>query len=165
MRYFTLVAFAAVFAALPALALAADPCALMSRADATALLGKPVAAGTAAGPARDEDSSGQVSYCTYRAGTSAIIVSVVEFASPAEAKKSLTLNLVKNRMDDDGAKVSEESGIGEKSFYAATTEGSMYVFLKGAKVVGVAIGGEGAPKPAAVKAALKASAMAVAAKL
>ena len=106
-----------------------------------------------------------MSYCTYRAGTSAIIVSVVEFSSPAEARKELTLKLVKDRMDEDGAKVSEEPGIGEKSFYASTSEGSMYVFLKGNKVVGVAIGGQGAPKAAAVKAALKASAIAAAAKL
>lgn len=164
MRYFTLLAFATVFS-LPAVALAADPCALMSRAEATALLGQPALAGTVSGPARDEDSSGQMSYCAYRAGTSAIIVSVVEFSSPAEARKELTLKLVKDRMDEDGAKVSEEPGIGEKSFYASTAEGSMYVFLKGNKVVGVAIGGQGAPKAAAVKAALKASATAAAAKL
>lgn len=41
----------------------------------------------------------------------------------------------------------------------------MYVFLKGNKVVGLAVGGSGAPKAAAVKALLKANAIAVAAKL
>ena len=165
MRYPTRLAFATMFVAIPSVALAADPCALVSRTDASATLGKPSAPGTSSGPERDEDSSGQVSYCTYRAGTSAMIVSVVEFASSAEATKALTLNMVKGRMDEDGTKVSEEPGIGEKTFYAVSTEGSMYVFLKGNKVVGVAIGGPGSPKAAAVKGALKANAIAAAAKV
>jgi hypothetical protein len=137
----------------------------MSSADASALLSQSAGAGQAAGPARDEDSSGQISFCTYRAGNTALILSVVEYSSPAEAKKALTLNLVKRRMDEDDAKVSEESGIGEKTFYAVSGEGSMYVFLKGNKVVGLAVGGPGSPKPAAVKEALKSRGMAVAAKL
>jgi len=164
-RNFTFLAFAAALVVLPGTALAADTCALVSRADASALLGQPAGAGAAVGPDRDEDSSGQLSYCTYRAATSTLIVSLVEFATPAEAKKALTLNLVKGRMDDDGTKVSEEPGIGERSFYAASAEGSMYVFLKGNKVVGLAVGGPGAPKAAAVKVALKASSLAAAAKL
>jgi len=153
------------FFAIPSTAMAADPCSLMSSADASALLSQSAGAGQAAGPARDEDSSGQISFCTYRAGNTALILSVVEYSSPAEAKKALTLNLVKRRMDEDDAKVSEESGIGEKTFYAVSGEGSMYVFLKGNKVVGLAVGGPGSPKPAAVKDALKSRGMAVAAKL
>lgn len=164
MRYLTLFTFAA-FAVFSGTALAADTCALVSRADASALLAQPAGAGAAAGPVRDEDSSGQISYCTYRAATSALIVSVVEFANPSEAKKALTLNLVKSRMDEEGTKVSEEPGIGDRSFYAASGEGSMYVFLKGNKVVGLAVGGPGAPKAAAVKGALKASSLVAAAKL
>jgi len=165
LRCLTLFALAAAFTALPVVARAADTCALVSGADASALLGQPAGSGAATPPARDEDSSGQLSYCMYRAATSALIVSVVEFATPAEARKSLTLNLVKSRMDEEGTKVSEEPGIGERSFYAASAEGSMYVFLKGNKVVGLAVGGAGAPKAAVVKGALKASAIAVAAKL
>lgn len=165
MRYFTLLVLAAACLSIPSAALAADPCALLSRAEAATLLGQPVGPGAAAGPVRDEDSSGQISYCSYRAGTAGLIVSIVDFASPAEARKALTLNLVKERMDEDDAKVSEEPGIGERSFYAVSSEGSSYVFLKGNKVVGVAVGGPGSPKPAAVKGALKASALAAAARL
>ena len=85
--------------------------------------------------------------------------------SPYQMFHHQTLNMVKSRMDEPGTKVSEEPGIGERSFYAASDEGSMYVFLKGNKVVGVAVGGPGAPKAAAVKDALKKSALAAAAKL
>ncbi len=165
MRYFNLFALVAVLTAPSDIASAADTCALISRADVSTLLGQPALAGAATGPSKDEDSSGQLSYCTYRAGTAALIVSVVEFSSAAEAKKTLTLNLVKGRMNEDGAKVTEEPGIGERSFYALSAEGSMYVFLKGNKVVGLAIGESGAPKAAAAKPALKANTIAVAAKL
>ena len=158
-----LIALAAFFA-IPSTVMAVDPCGLVSSADASALLGQSVGAGKAAGPARDEDSSGQISYCAYRAGSAGLILSLVEYSSPAEAKKALTLNLVKRRMDEDDAKVSEEMGVGERTFYAVSGEGSMYVFLKGNKVVGLALGGPGSPKPAAVKEALKARAMAVAAR-
>jgi hypothetical protein len=94
-----------------------------------------------------------------------LIVSLVEFSSPAEAKKAMTSNLVKKRMDGDDAKVTEEPGIGERSFYGVSDQGSMYVFLKGNKVAAVGVGGMNAPKTAAFKASLKASAMAIAAKL
>ena len=165
MRYFTLFALTAALTGLPGIASAADTCALISRTDVSTLLGQPALAGAATGPSKDEDSSGELSYCTYRAGTAAFILSVVDFSSPAEARKTLTLNLVKGRMNEDGAKVTEEPGIGERSFYALSAEGSMYVFLKGNKVVGLAVGGPGAPKAAAVKALLKANSIAVATKL
>jgi hypothetical protein len=164
LRYVSLFFIAGVLAALPFPAAAADACSLISRADASTLLSQPVNAGTADGPARDEDSSGQLSYCTYRGATASVLVSVVEFSSPAEAKKELTINLVKRRMDEDDAKVSEEPGIGERSFYAVSPTGSMYVFLKGNKVVALALGGSAAPKAAAIKAPLKADTMAIAAK-
>jgi hypothetical protein len=163
LRY-VLMALISLFA-IPSTAMAVDPCSLMSSADASALLSQSAGAGKAAGPTRDEDSSGQISYCTYRAGNAGLILSVVEYSSPVEAMKALTLNLVKGRMEEDDAKVSEEPGVGEKTFYAVSGEGSMYVFLKGNKVVGLAVGGPGSPKPAAVKAALRARVMAVAARL
>lgn len=58
---------------------AADACALLASAEATALLGQPVVQVAPAGPQRDEGSGGQLTYCTYRAATSAVVVSVVEF--------------------------------------------------------------------------------------
>ena len=163
LRYVLLVL--TTFFAIPSTAMAVDPCDLVSSADASTLLRQSVGPGKAAGPARDEDSSGQISYCTYRAGNAGLILSVVEYSSSAEAKKALTLNLVKRRMDEDDAKVSEESGIGERTFYAVSGEGSMYVILKGNRVAGLAVGGPGSPKPAAVKEALKTRIMAVAARL
>ena len=144
---------------------AADVCSLLSQKDAAALLGQPVTQVSPAGPQRDEDSGGQVTFCTYRAATSAVIVSVVEFASGAEARKQLTRNLVQGRMEAEDAKVSEEPGLGERSFYAVSTQGMMYAFLKKNKVVGVAIGGEKLSKTAASKESLRNTVQAVASKM
>ena len=165
MRHVAIVLSAPLLILVSSATLAADPCALVTRTEASALLGQPSAPGAKSGPARDEDSSGQLSYCTYKAGTAALIVSLVEFSSPAEAKKALTANLVKRRIGEDDAKVTEEAGIAERAFYAVTAEGSMYVFIKGSTVVGLGIGGPGSPKAATVKGALKANSIAVAAKL
>lgn len=145
---------------------ATDPCALLSASDASALVGQS-AKGVPAGPEKDEDSPGQMSYCTYRssaAPTKALIVSVVEFRSDAEAKTYLTKNLIQSRMDDEAAKVTEEGGIGERSFYGATNEGAMYVFLKKNKVVGVALGGAPLAKTIGVKEALQRAAQSIASK-
>jgi hypothetical protein len=155
----------AVLSTLASTAFAADPCSLLSQKDAAALLGQPVAHVTPAGPQRDEDSSGQLTYCTYRAAASAVIVSVVEFPSGTEARKQLTKNLVQERMDAEDAKVSEEPGLGERSFYGVSTKGAMYVFLKKSKVVGIAIGGDKPRKSAASKEALRGAAQTVASKI
>ena len=160
--------FASVLALLSTLAsttFAADACSLLSQKDAAALLGQPVAQVTPAGPQRDEDSGGQLIYCTYRAAASAVIVSVVEFSSGTEARKQLTKNLVQERMDAEDAKVTEEPGLGERSFYGVSTKGAMYVFLKKSKVVGVAIGGDKPGKAAASKESLRITAQAVASKI
>lgn len=146
---------------------AADPCALISASDASALIGQSVKA-FPAGPEKDEDSPGQLSYCTYRspaAPTSALIVSVVEFRSDAEAKKYFTKNLVQSRMDDEAARVTEESGIGERSFYGATSNGAMYAFLVKNKVVGVGLGGSPAATKKVPKDALRRAAQSIASRV
>lgn len=161
-------AIAALAAVHVANASAADPCSLLSAGDASALLGQSSVKGYPAGPEKDEDSPGQMSSCTYRssvAPASALMVSVVEFRSDAEARKYLTKNLIQSRMDDDGAKVTEEGGIAERSFYGATARGAMYVFLKKNKVVGVGLGGSPPAKSAVPKEALLKTAQAVASKV
>jgi len=165
MRFSFVPIVAALLPTLASAAFAGDACSLLSRNDAAAILGQPVAQVTPAGPQRDEDSGGQLSYCTYRAAASSVVVSVVEFASGAEARKQLTKNLVKERMDEDDAKVSEEAGLGEKSFYGVSAKGAMYVFLKKNKVVGVGAGGAKLNKAAASKESLRGAASSVASKI
>ncbi len=114
----------------------ADPCALVDRATVIALLGPTSTGGTSAGPELDEDSGGTVSYCTFRAGTAALILSQVTFSNAAEAAKATTRELVSSRMDDDGAKIVDEPGLGDRAFWAYTAEGAEFVVLKGSVVLG-----------------------------
>ena len=158
-------AFALVAGALALEVHAADVCALLSAADAARLLGRPVSAVTPAGPQRDDDSGGKLSYCTYRSSDAAFVVSVVEFSSPEQARKQLDANLVKDRMAADGAQVSEEAGVGEKAFWGASEKGASLIFLKKNSVVGLGLGGAGVTQPASRKQALRDAASGVAAKL
>lgn len=150
---------AVLLAASPAYAI--DVCGLASRAEAGAALGQPITAAVPTGPQRDDDSTGQLSYCTYRAAKSGLVVSVVEFSSAAEARKQATAHLVEAHSDE--AKVVEEKGVGERTFWALSAQGASYTFLKGARVVAVAAGGAG--QPAQRKDALRNLASAIAKKL
>lgn len=138
----------------------AGPCELMDRATVVALLGQKSTTGTPSGPEPDEDSGGTVSYCTYRAGTAALILSQVTFATAAAAGKATTRELVTSRMDGDEAKIVDEPGLGDRAFWAYTTEGAEIVVLKGSVVLGVALGGQLANPPASYRKALRAATVA-----
>lgn len=152
-------AVAILMAANPADAL--DVCGLASKAEASATLGRPVASSSAIGPDRDEASGGQMTFCTYRAPKAELLLSVVEFPSPAGARKLATANFAQGAVDK--GTVTSETGIGERTFWAVSAQGGGYLFLKGSRVIQVSgIGvGQGAPR----KAALRALASAVARKL
>lgn len=141
------------------------PCELMDRATVIGLLGQATSAGTPAGPERDEDSGGTVSYCTFRAGAAALILSQVTFTSAAEAGKATTKELVASRMDGDGAKITDEPGLGDRAYWAYTAEGAEFVVLKGSVVLGVALGGQLANPPVSYRKALRAATVAALLKL
>lgn len=143
----------------------ASPCTLMDRATVIALPGPASMAGTPADPEPDEDTGGTVRYCTFRAGASAVIVSQVTFSSAAEARKATTRELVSSRMEGDGTRIAEEPGLGDKAFWAYTSEGAEFVVLKGSVVLGVAVGGELAKPPMSYRKTLRAATAAALLKL
>ncbi len=156
---------ACVVAALHAsTALAADACSLLAQSEAAAVTGQPIVEVTPGGPRRDEDSGGQLSYCTYRAAASAVVVSVVEFPSNDDARKQLTKSVAQERTDAQAASMKEEPGLGEKSFYGASARGATFLFLQGNKVIGVGVGGASPGDGAGLKESLRAAAKAVASK-
>lgn len=142
---------------------AANACSLLMGAEVAAILGQPVQ-GTPTGPERDEDSGGQLTYCFYRAPNPSMFVSIVEFDSPAEARKQLTKHLVEQRMDEEKVTVTEESGIGDKAFFGLSSRGAMYVFQKQGRIIGIGIGGESLANPGAWKERLRSAALAAAGK-
>ncbi len=81
------------------------------------------------------------------------------------ARKQLSKQLVQARMDAADAKVSEEPGIGGKSFFGVSARGAMYVFLKKNKIVGVSLGGTAPGKAAATSRPLRNATQALAARV
>lgn len=143
------------------LASAADVCGLLSRNDAINAIGVPVSDGTP-GATRDPDSGGDLSYCTYKTETAALLVTVVEFSSADEARKQFAARLNKQAA---GTKMAEEPNIGEQAFWGVSSSGSAYTFVKANKVVGVGIGGPGIAEPASRKNSLRDLAAALAGKV
>lgn len=136
----------------------AGPCDLLDPATVSELLGQPLTRGVPAGPEPDEDTGGTLSYCTYHAGPTALIVSQVAFESAAAARKATTKELVAGRLEDDLMALKEEPGLGDKAFWAYTPQGAEYVVLKGPSVLGLALGGRLPKPPASYQAALRAAA-------
>lgn len=143
----------------------AGPCDLLDRATATSLLGAPVKNVDASPPTRDEDTGGTVAICMYRSDAAAVIVSQITFGSPAAARQATTKEVVEGRMEEEVTAFKEVPGVGDRAFWAVTEAGAQFVILKGATVVGVALGGMLPKPPASYEAALRAAASAAAAKL
>ncbi len=143
----------------------AGPCDLLDRAAAGTLAGAPVSPGISEPPEPDDETNGILSYCMYRAPKGAVIVSLVAFANAGDAKKATTKELVAGRLEGDQKELKEETGVGDKAFWAYTEQGAQYVVLKGANVIAVSIGG-GLPKPpASYHDALRAAAASASGKL
>ncbi len=143
----------------------AGSCALIDRATVVALLGPAGSAGTQAPPEPDEDTGGTLSYCTFRSGTGGLILSKVTFATAAAALKATTKELVSSRMEGDGATIADETGLGDKAYWAYTSEGAEFVVVKGSVVVAVALGGQLPNPPASYRKALRAATSAALLKL
>ena len=138
------------------LALGADICSLVSKGEATALLGQPVTQMTPGKPEKDDDTGGMLTHCSYRAGTLALVVSVVEFSSPAEARRNTTKEMAAGRLEGD-AKVIDESSLGDRAYWAVSTKAAAagYTVLKGTRVLGIMLGGQGLGAPEKHKEALR----------
>ena len=142
------------------LALGADTCSLVGKGEATSLLGQPVTHKTSSKPEKDEDTGGMLMSCSYRAGTLALVVSVVEFSSPAEARKNTTKEMAAARLELEGdAKITDESGLGDRAYYVAvsTTKAAAagYIVQKGTRVLSIMLAGQGLGAPEKHKEALR----------
>jgi len=138
-----------------ALAAAPGPCELVDSAVVAQLLGHPITATSPVAGQRDDETGGTLSYCTYEGGLAGLVVSVVRFGDPTKARRATTRRLAARRLDEERATVEEESGLGDRAFWAYTREGAEWVVLKGSVLVGVALGGRLGRPPRSLKSALR----------
>ncbi len=159
-------------ALLPRGAAIPGPCDLLTRAAASGLLGQQVTTPTPSGPEPDEDTGGSRTVCVYQAGTRMLILIRVVFASAPAALEATTRRLVGERSGDDEGEdenaddftVTEQPGLGDRAFWAYRPGAAELIVVKGATVLGLALGGM--PKePSMYQAQLKAAAVTAMAKL
>ena len=116
------------------------PCDLLDRTAATQLLGQPVTSLTPSGPEPDEDTGGTRTVCVYQAGMRMLILTRVAFPTAAAARAAMTAELVGERLAEDGVTVKEESGLGDKAYWAQSANAAEYIVLKGPTALGIALG-------------------------
>ena len=148
-----------------ALAAVPGPCDLVDRVVVARLLGHPITATSPAPEQPDDETGGRLSYCTYEGGPAGLVVSVVRFGSPAEARRAATRRLAARRLDEANATVQEEHGLGDRAYWAYTEEGAEWVVLRGTVLVGIALGGRSARPPSSLKTALREATVAAMSKL
>lgn len=153
MRFLALsgIAVGMFFATLPQ---AADPCRLVTRAEAAALLGAGGAEPMGGDPEPDEDMGAQRITCVYQNGDRMLIVMILEFPNADAAGTTLTREMVEATLEDETATIAAESGLGDRAYWGMTEGAATFVVLRGARVLGVVFGGGGV-NPADQRAALR----------
>jgi len=141
-----------------------DPSTLVTKGDVEKLLGQSVGITPAGRETQDEDTGGMLTYCTYHAGSMAVIVSVITFASPQEALAKMTSDRAAERMDGDATIVAERD-LGARAFWGTSANSAEYVVVQGSHVLGIGLGGRLPQSPESYHAALRALATAALGKL
>lgn len=118
-----------------------DPCALVSKADAAALLGSPVWTAPPSKPEKDEETGGTVVYCNMNVDDSLFRVSVVTFGSASEARAKTTKELLAERIKGRNLKIEQVNGLGDRAYWTTYDSGAQYVVVKGSRVLGLRVGG------------------------
>lgn len=150
---FVLVLFVASWsAATPVQAL--DVCSLVPRSEMAAAIGEAISSAKLDGPDVDQASGSRTWTCTYKLANGILAVSVAEFASASAARNFITLDNLKKELKDVEIQVTEEKGIGDRSFLLRDEEGLALTVLKGARYYAVTAGGQKLA-PDRLKAALR----------
>jgi hypothetical protein len=140
------------FAVTPVQAL--DVCSLVPRSDVAAAFGEAISSAKLDGPDVDQVSGSRTWTCTYGLANGILAVSVAEFASASAARNFITLENLKKELKDVEIQVTEEKGIGDRTFLLTDENGLILTVLTGARYYAVTAGGHKLP-PDRLKAALR----------
>jgi hypothetical protein len=136
-----------------------DPCGLVTQPEAAAVIGAGVAKLMSEGPAPDEETGAQRSVCIYRNAQIMLVIMVLEFPTADAARETLTRETVSAQLEDESATVEQESGIGDRAYWGTTDHSVAYVVLRGSRVLGIVLGGDGLGEPAQRRAGLRKAAV------
>jgi len=128
-------------------------CAGVDKTQVGALLGGTAPAPKQSGPQKDDDAGGVTTMCLFPAGQKVVMTMRIEFTSAAEAQKKVSADWLKKNVEA-AATYAEEKGIGDRAFWAVSSEDASFIILKGNKLY-VAVLGPGkdaaAQKPGLLK--------------
>ena len=126
-------------------------CAVLSKAEAQAYVGEPIARVVPEEPEPDEETGSIHTTCTFMGESRALVISIDEFTTADAARKKMTAEYLKAQDtgdDDDGPqKIEPESGLGDRAYYGQSPHAAMILMVKGARAYGAVLGGA-PPKPA-----------------
>jgi len=147
------------------IASAAGGAELFSSAEAAKIIGFPVIHTRTIGPEKDDDAPAQATHWVHQAKEAVVVVTRLDFTSAADAKIFATPEFVKKENDSEEGKVTVDAGVGEKTFWTVTPDGSALTFLQGSHIASIAFSGRNIGSPESHKEALKAAALVIAGRL
>lgn len=121
---------------------ALDVCSLIPQSEISAAMGQPISSAKLDDPSVDEDTRAKNWTCIYLLSDSTLVVSVKEFGSVGDARKYITLENLRKGLKDGELIVSEEKGIGDRTFLIVDKEVEVlsWTALKGARFFSVTSG-------------------------
>jgi hypothetical protein len=138
--------------------LAADPCTLITKAEAATVTGKAPTTVLSYGPETDPESKAKVTWCVMSGAPIGIVIYIDDFGTPAGTAKALTPERLGELMAAT-VKVEPEAGLGDKAVWAYSDDAARMVVTRGATVLSIVIGGVELTKPAEKRAAARALAV------
>ena len=123
---------------------APNACALVTVAEVSTAIGRPVSGGTISVV---DNPRSVTSNCPYKAGSLMINVMVSELPTAAAAQKQFAEDLKNSRNhDDENQKTTVEAGVGEGAYMATGGDGVMVEFkvVGGSRIIDIGIIGQGA---------------------
>lgn len=137
--------------------LAADPCALITPAEAAQITGARPTSVLPYGPEADPETRASVRWCVMSGTPVGLIVYAETFATPAAALKTMTREHILSLMDSD-VTVEAEAGLGDRAFWAHSDTAARMVVIRGATAVSILIGGVDLTKAGQKRAAARTAA-------
>jgi hypothetical protein len=129
-----------------------NACGLATQSEAEAVIGQTV---ISVKPGEDPDNTfgKTLHFCTYLGKEMAVVISYVDMDTPAAAVDALNSQLADMESTSD-ATTTEESGIGDQTYWTTTENGCSFTVRKGSKVLSIGLGGN-IGDPSSHKAALR----------
>jgi hypothetical protein len=106
-------------------------------------------------PGPDPDTGATLAGCVYEGPQLMLALQILTFATPAAAAAVVSEAELAEQLADPSARVEAEPGLGDRGYWASTSDLAVYFGLTGARLIGTSLSGDGFRGPEAHRAALR----------